>query len=60
RNSSQDALPRALAPRPEIPVHGEPIHDDLLDNYPTLKPEHIRAALQYAAAVVGMDQSIYD
>lgn len=34
--------------------------DDLLDNYPTLKPEHIRAALQYAAAVVGMDQSIYD
>ncbi|HUY91532.1 MAG TPA: DUF433 domain-containing protein [Pirellulales bacterium] len=34
--------------------------DDLLDNYPTLKPEHIRAALQYAAAVVGMDQSIYE
>lgn len=34
--------------------------DDLLDNYPTLTPEHIRAALQYAAAVVGMDQSIYD
>ncbi|HEX7377986.1 MAG TPA: DUF433 domain-containing protein [Pirellulales bacterium] len=32
--------------------------DELLDNYPTLKPEHIRAALQYAAAVVGMDQSI--
>lgn len=34
--------------------------DDLLDNYPTLKLEHIRAALQYAAAVVGLDQSIYD
>jgi uncharacterized protein (DUF433 family) len=34
--------------------------DDLLDNYPTLKPEHLQAALQYAAAVVGMDQSIYD
>lgn len=34
--------------------------DDLLDNFPTLKAEHIRAALQYAAAVVGMDQSIYD
>lgn len=34
--------------------------DDLLDNYPTLKPEHIRAALRYAAAVIGMDQSIYD
>lgn len=32
--------------------------DELLDNYATLKPEHIRAALQYAAAVVGMDQSI--
>jgi uncharacterized protein (DUF433 family) len=23
--------------------------DDLLDNYPTLKPEHIQSALQYAA-----------
>ena len=23
---------------------------ELLDNYPTLKPEHIRAAMQYAAA----------
>jgi uncharacterized protein (DUF433 family) len=23
--------------------------DDLYDNYPNLKPEHIRAALQYAA-----------
>lgn len=34
--------------------------DDLLDNYPTLKPEYVRAALQYAAAIVGMDQSIYD
>lgn len=34
--------------------------DDLLDNYPTLKPEHLRAALQYAAAVVGMDHIIYD
>ena len=34
--------------------------DELLDNYPTLKPEHIRAAIQYAAAVVGMDQSIYE
>jgi uncharacterized protein (DUF433 family) len=34
--------------------------DDLLDNYPSLKAEHIRAALQYAAAVVAMDQSIYD
>lgn len=34
--------------------------DELLDNYPTLKPEHVRAALQYAAAVVAMDQSIYE
>lgn len=33
---------------------------ELLDNYPTLKPEHVRAALQYAAAVVAMDQSIYE
>lgn len=23
--------------------------DDLLDNYPNLKPEHIQAAIQYAA-----------
>ena len=28
---------------------------ELLDNYPTLRPEHIRAALFYAAAVVAMD-----
>ena len=34
--------------------------DDLLDNYPTLRPEHIRAALQYAAAVVAMDQSLFE
>ena len=32
---------------------------ELLENYPTLRPEHIRAALLYAAAVVTMDQSIY-
>lgn len=32
---------------------------ELLDNYPTLKPEHVRAALLYAAAVVTMDNSIY-
>jgi len=31
---------------------------ELLDNYPTLRPEHIRAALLYAA-VVAMDQTIY-
>jgi uncharacterized protein (DUF433 family) len=32
---------------------------ELLDNYPTLRPEHIRAALLYAAAVLAMDQTIY-
>jgi uncharacterized protein (DUF433 family) len=34
--------------------------EDLLANYPTLKREHIKAAMQYAAAVVAMDQSIYE
>jgi len=34
-------------------------HEELLANYPTLKPEHIQAALLYAAAVVTMDESIY-
>jgi uncharacterized protein (DUF433 family) len=32
---------------------------ELLDNYPTLRPEHIRAALLYAAAIVAMDETIY-
>lgn len=32
---------------------------ELLENYPTLRPEHIRAALLYAAAVLAMDQSIF-
>lgn len=32
---------------------------ELLDNYPTLRPEHIRAALLYTAAVVAMDETIY-
>jgi uncharacterized protein (DUF433 family) len=32
---------------------------ELLDNYPTLRPEHIRAAMLYAAAVVTMDETIY-
>jgi uncharacterized protein (DUF433 family) len=32
---------------------------ELLDNYPTLRPEHIRAAMLYAAAVLAMDQTIY-
>ena len=34
-------------------------HLDLLDNYPTLKAEHIQAAMLYAAAVVEMDETIY-
>jgi uncharacterized protein (DUF433 family) len=33
---------------------------DLLDNYPTLKPRHIRAAMQFAAAMLALDQSIYE
>ncbi len=32
---------------------------ELFKNYPTLRPEHIRAALLYAAAVVAMDQTIF-
>ena len=32
---------------------------DLLAQYPTLRAEHIRAAMLYAADVVTMDQSIY-
>ncbi len=32
---------------------------ELLDNYPTLRPEHLRAALLYAAAVVAMDETIF-
>jgi uncharacterized protein (DUF433 family) len=35
-------------------------HEELLENYPTLKLEHIRAAMLYAAAVVAMDESIYE
>lgn len=34
-------------------------HAELLDNYPTLKPEHIQAAMRYAAAVMTMDEVIY-
>lgn len=32
---------------------------ELLENDPTLRPEHIRAALLSAAAVVAMDETIY-
>jgi uncharacterized protein (DUF433 family) len=32
---------------------------ELLENYPTLRSEHIRSALLYAAALVAMDETIY-
>lgn len=32
---------------------------ELLEQYPTLRPEHLRAAALYAADLVTMDQSIY-
>jgi uncharacterized protein (DUF433 family) len=35
-------------------------HEELLENYPALKPEHIQAAMLYAAAVVAMDETIYE
>ena len=33
--------------------------DELLDNYPNLRHEHIQAAQQYAAAVLAMEQVLY-
>jgi uncharacterized protein (DUF433 family) len=33
--------------------------NELFDNYPNLKPEHLQAAHQYAADVVAMDQAIF-
>jgi uncharacterized protein (DUF433 family) len=33
--------------------------EELLRSYPTLKPEHLQAAMLYAAALVQMDESIY-
>lgn len=32
---------------------------DLLRGHPRLTPEHIRAAMLYAAALIGMEESIY-
>ena len=34
-------------------------HQELLDNYPKLKPVHIQAAHQYAADVLAMDDCIF-
>ena len=34
--------------------------DELFDNYANLKPEHIQAALRYAADVLAMDHVIYE
>ena len=33
--------------------------EELLENHPTLKPEHLQAAMLYAASIVAMDESIY-
>jgi uncharacterized protein (DUF433 family) len=33
--------------------------EELLENYPNLTPHHIRAAQQYAADVLAMEQIIY-
>jgi len=32
---------------------------ELLRGHPRLSPEHIRAALLYAAAVIGMEETLY-
>ncbi|MGI9012611.1 MAG: DUF433 domain-containing protein [Phycisphaerales bacterium] len=34
-------------------------HDQILENYPTLKPEHITAVLGYAADAVNDDDVIF-
>ena len=34
--------------------------EELLETYPTLKPKHIQAAMLYAAAVIAMDETIYE
>jgi uncharacterized protein (DUF433 family) len=33
--------------------------DELFDNYPNLKPEHIQAAHQFAADVMTLDQVLF-
>ncbi len=33
--------------------------EDLLRNYPRLKPEHLLAAMQYAADMLAREESIY-
>lgn len=32
--------------------------EELLHNYPRLKPEHLQAAMQYAADMLAMEESI--
>ena len=34
--------------------------EELLENYPTLRPEHLQAAVLYAVDVVAMDEAIYE
>jgi hypothetical protein len=43
---------------PAAPEQTTGSEQELLDQYPTLRPEHIRAAMMYAADVVTMDESI--
>ena len=34
--------------------------EEVLRNYPRLKPEHLQAAMQYASDVLAMEESIYE
>jgi uncharacterized protein (DUF433 family) len=34
--------------------------EELLENYPTLTPEHMQAAMLYTPAVVAMEETIYE
>jgi uncharacterized protein (DUF433 family) len=34
-------------------------HEELLRNYPRLRPEHLRAAMQYASDVLAREEAIY-
>lgn len=38
---------------------GAPV-EDLLESYPQLRPEHIRAAQAYAAAYIALDRTIWE
>lgn len=34
-------------------------HPELLENYPSLKPEHIQAAMLFAAYILGKNRSVF-